>query len=209
MFAAFIDELKCKLQAPLPGQPAQYLMAPLERRMLREFIPAGVTPRLGSVLLLFYPENGRPMTVLMKRPQSALAHAGQISFPGGKREDCDADLECTALRETEEEIGVPAADLKVIGRLSDLYIPPSNFHVHPFVGYTEKTPAFRPDPAEVAGLLYVEAKVLLHSDNVKSMRRFNKTLGKEVETPYFDVCGETVWGATAMMISELREVMKK
>lgn len=209
MFNDFIDELTRKLASPLPGREAQYRMAPLERRMMKEFMPPGVTPRIGSVMILFYPSEGRVKTILMKRPEQNVSHAGQISFPGGKFEESDPSLEFTALRETEEETGALASSIVVAGKLSDLYIPPSNFHVHPFVGYTPLKPEFKPDPQEVAALIEVDVYELLHEDNVRSMYRFNRTLGKEVETPYIGIQGETVWGATAMMISELREILKK
>lgn len=209
MFRGFVDELERRLALPLPGREAQFRMAPMERRMMKDFIPPGVNPRIGSVLILFYPYHAGIRTVMMKRPEHDVTHAGQISFPGGKHELSDQDLAHTAVRETEEETGARASDIRILGKLSDLYIPPSNFHVHPFVGISQIQPQFNPDPAEVAALLHVDLEELILADNVKSMRHFNRSLGKEVDTPYFDIQGETVWGATAMMISELREILRK
>ena len=175
---------------------------------MKEFIPEGIVPKLGAVLILFYPKNNRIMTLLMRRPDYDGTHAGQISFPGGKFEEADADLSRTAIRETQEETGTDGSGIEVIGKLTDLYIPPSNFHVHPFVGCASQALTFSPDPAEVAELFEIDIAELLDKNSVKTMPRFNKTLNKEVDTPYFEIRGNVVWGATAMMIAELREILK-
>ena len=207
MFNVFIDELKTQLRKPLPGRGFQDQMAPLERRLMKEFIPEGRVPKAGAVLVWFFPVKNVPYMVLMKRPDYEGTHSGQISLPGGKFEEKDIELRVTALRETAEETGADVAGVEVIGKLTDLYIPPSNFHVHPFIAYSSHRPAFSPDPNEVAGLFEISLEELC-TDNIKSMRRHNRSLDKEVETPYYEIQQQVVWGATAMIISELREIIR-
>lgn len=156
-------------------------------------------PRIGSVLLLLYPQDGATHVVLTKRPESMKDHSGQISFPGGKREGDEA-LETTALRETFEEIGVESDSVTLLGKLACLYIPPSDFEVHPFVGWCDFRPNFTPNPAEVETILEPTLSHLLTPSTIKSSERHFR--GETYNVPYFDVDGHRVWGATAIMLSE-------
>lgn len=156
-------------------------------------------------MVLLYPHNGDIYLPLMKRPTYEGAHSGQVSFPGGKFEQDDLDITTTALRETEEEIGVNPEQIEVIGSLSEMFIIASNFKVFPTVGYLPQRPAFVPDAVEVEAVLEVSISHLqdLSKRGVEPMTFGNYT----IQSPYFDVEGHVVWGATAMMLSELLYIL--
>ena len=202
----FIDQLEANLRQPLPGQTAQYKMAHVVRQNAQ-------TPpenaRQAGVLALFFPKADRWYLTLIQRKNDNPndRHGGQISFPGGKRERSDADLQATALREAEEEVGVPRQKVKLLGALTELYIPVSNFLVQPYVGFIDHIPDFRPQPQEVQAVLEVPFTELLDARNRRftDLRLNAQLLLRQV--PYFSVDGHVVWGATAMMISELLEVV--
>lgn len=153
-----------------------------------------------AVLLLLYPDDGELRMVFIKRNEYEGVHSGQISFPGGMKEQDDPDLQWTAIRETREETGVELSHDHLMGGLTTLYIPVSNFCVHPFVGWLDYTPVFSPDETEVQYLVCPTLRALLDPDNRKT-GSFNRS-GTVMETPYFDVEGEMIWGATAMIFSE-------
>ena len=142
----------------------------------------------------------------MKRPDYVGHHSGQISFPGGKEEPGDDSLQETAKRETFEEIGVTQNKVKIIGKLSDLDIPISNFLVHPFVGYMTESPIFCTDPKEVAYLITCPVKTLLGKPILQTKMTFNDTV---FDIPYYNINGEVIWGATPMILREFIEVAKK
>lgn len=206
-FESFIELLRKRLKEPLPGREAQIKMAPKpidERRFKENPIRP---PRLGGVMVLLYPDEQGIHIPLMKRPEYDGAHSGQVSFPGGKLENVDTNLIDTALRETHEEIGVPKEQIEVIGNLSELFIIASNFKVLPTVGVIREKPNFIPDPIEVADVLPMAINALNDYSirSVKEMRFPPYT----IFSPYFDVRGEVVWGATAMMLSELAELVRE
>jgi 8-oxo-dGTP pyrophosphatase MutT (NUDIX family) len=153
---------------------------------------------------LLYPRHDELQLVLTRRREDLNSHAGQMSFPGGQRE-AQETLVTTALRETEEEIGVPAHTLQVIGRLTPLYIPPSDFEVHPFVARTGNgsQPQFTPNPGEVAEIVEVPLQVLL--DPASRDEQLWNIRGHSISVPFYTLGRHKVWGATAMMISELVE----
>lgn len=192
----FIRNLKVKLSLPLPGREAQFIMAPSFRKSITK---TTITAKAG-VLLLLYPNNNEWTIVFMKRQEYIGIHSGQISFPGGKFHPSDTNMECTALRETEEEIGVPAAKITILGPLTKLYIPISEFEVSPLVGFSSSKPVFKIDPYEVQYL--IEAKVV---DLLNPSIRMEKPYSDNNVTgiiPYFDIDGHEVWGATAMILNE-------
>lgn len=180
---------------------AQRQMAPISRPLRRAAERPGRV-RVGCVLALFYCRGRELMLTLTRRRDDLATHPGQISFPGGRLEDGESPWEA-ALRETEEEIGVPPADIERLGSLSTLYIPPSDFEVHPFVGWYRpgKRPSFRPQPSEVAEILEVSLAHLL--DPAVRQEELWQLRGHDVTVPFFNVDGHKVWGATAMMLSEL------
>jgi len=202
-----IPALKKRLQLPLPGKNAQYRMATTPRKPYKhKKVPEQV--RLASVLCLLYAKNDQWHFPLIQRVVTHKdKHSGQMSFPGGKVEPTDHTLQYSALREAHEEIGVLKEDVDIIGSLTPLYIPVSNFHVHPFIGFLNYTPTFRPQLSEVAEVVEVSLNSLLAptTKKQKSMSFQNKYQLKNV--PYFDVNKKTVWGATAMMLNELVEII--
>jgi 8-oxo-dGTP pyrophosphatase MutT (NUDIX family) len=205
MFLEFTIQLSKALSNSLPGKEAQYKMAPYREAVDAKFKNQKEAKTAG-VLILIYPIDNIPHLVLTKRPTYEGHHSAQISFPGGKKEEHDENFMHTALRETEEEIGVPSNSIKIIGELSDLYIPPSNFKVYPFVGVSDVRPQFIKDPKEVAEIIELSISDLLKDDILKA-KELKLAAGFNFETPYFDIQNHVVWGATAMMLNELREIL--
>ena len=192
------SDIHAALQGPLPGIAAQIRLAPEYRvESLRAATPADA--RAAGVLLLLYPDSSGWCFPLMKRVEDGLVHGGQISLPGGSQEPGES-LRETALREACEEIGAACAEAKVLGQLSTLYIPPSNFLVTPMVGCVERRPDFCCDPREVAELIEVPLSTLFDRDVVK--REPWSLRGVTVEVPFFQIGPHKVWGATAMILSE-------
>jgi len=191
----------------LPGSEAQYKMSALGRKN-RVFETFGTKPhKIGAVLILLYPHAGQVLFPLTQRHDYKGVHSGQVSLPGGKREEQDIDVSHTALRETEEEIGVSANDVQLIGKLTDLYIPPSNFLVHPYVGYLEERPDMIKDDFEVAELFEARIEHLL-DDRIVGETKVPIPGNLRIKTPYFNIHEKIVWGATAMILSELKEVLR-
>ncbi len=192
----------------LPGEEAQFRMAPALRKAGVDLPRNAINARQSAILILLYPRQDHWHTVLMERGVYDGVHSGQISFPGGKQEPGDPDLRFTALRETEEEIGVPAAGVELLGGLSPLYVPASHSNIHPFVGYLKSEPNFIPDQLEVASLLPISLSHLF-DDSRKSEADITVRGGLILRAPYYSVMEKVVWGATAMIISELEAVIKK
>lgn len=207
-FDKFVNGLKHAATAELPGWQAQQQMAPEHRLKPEKWAEYYKNARLGAVLVLFYPHNDAVHTVFIQRPTYEGVHSGQIAFPGGKKEDEDVDLIQTALREAWEEVGIRPEQVEVIRPLSELYIPPSNFLVTPVMGICYERPAFVPQVSEVDAILETEVR-LLSDPSIAAMRRIKVREGIELDSPSFDLGGPIIWGATAMMISELNEVLKK
>lgn len=206
-FQLFIDKLAKRLKEPLPGRLAQEVMAPRPIDESRFVENPNRPARPGGVMVLLYPQNGEIYLPLMKRPVYKGAHSGQVSLPGGKVEDADGSLTETALRETHEEIGVPVSNIEVIGELSELFITASNFKVFPTVGVLKGEPEFIPDSREVDRVLIPN---LTELQDVS--RRGVKTMHfppYSIESPYFSIEGEVVWGATAMILSELIHIVER
>ena len=200
----FANRLRVRLQQEIPGWTAQRRMATEVHRNAR------LTPRTdareAAVLILLYPSHGKLYLPLIVRPTYPGVHSGQIALPGGKVEEADSSLIITALRETEEEIGVKVSEERVLGTLSQLYIPPSNMLVTPVVAYAEGKANYRPDFREVVQVLDIELDVFNDPANqvtVPVKAAANVTL----EAPSFIIEDRVIWGATAMMMSELLAVL--
>jgi len=159
-----------------------------------------------AVLIFLYPENGTIRTVFILRTDYNGVHARQVSFPGGRLENSDHDIIETALREANEEVNIDHNKVRILGKLSDLYIPPSNFLVTPIVGCSQNKPDFVPDPSEVDEIIEADLAVIFDKNFLKN--KIINVRGYEIEAPYFDINGYVVWGATAMMLSELKDVIE-
>ncbi len=190
------------LSSQLPGQPAQLMMAPSIRPSGLEGFD-GSNPRSSGVMILLFPGDEGLSTVFILRTDGG-PHGGQISFPGGKQERADPDLSYTALRETHEEVGVNPDHIRVIGKLTPLYVPHSNYMILPVVGFVDTLPEFVPDKKEVAGVIISSLASLFHPGSKKTM--ILNRAGLEITAPYYDVSGHRVWGATAMIMSEFERI---
>lgn len=191
----------------LPGKDFQYELAPY-RKAVKDIDYASKNPRLSAVCLLLYPVNGILHNVLIQRPTYEGVHSAQIAFPGGKVEESDLDLWMTAKRETFEEVGVKMDSLKLIGALTEVYIPPSNFLVQPYVAYLDHEPSFIPDAIEVDKIIEYPAEYLLRDDILKETR-IQHSNQVSIKAPYLDIHGHVVWGATGMMLMEFRQILKQ
>ena len=206
-FQKFINQLKTSLKENLPGLNAQLTMAPATRQEeLRRLANTG-NARQSAVLVFFYPVNGETKLVFIKRPVDLSVHSGQVAFPGGQVEKEDKDLVATALREANEEVNIDPAKVTVVGALSKLHIPPSNFDVYPFIGFSAERPEFKGNE-EVGRILEIDVEELLNPDT-KTTKTIHHRLGKLVDVPCYFVENEIIWGATAMMVGELLEVIRK
>jgi 8-oxo-dGTP pyrophosphatase MutT (NUDIX family) len=205
-FREFISGLQNKLSKPLPGLSSQLAMATLGRSVRDGKLEVPEDVRKAAVLVLFYPSGNEIRIVLIKRVEYPGVHSGQISFPGGGWERHDKDIIATALREAEEETGINRDNVITIGKLTDLFIPPSNFLVTPVLGYTLTRPEFIADPEEVDRVLEISLEDLVHegSKQEKEISIFPATIMK---VPCYYVDGHIIWGATAMIISELIDII--
>lgn len=201
-----IRRLESALKHDLPGRDAQYLMAPSGRAIEELITKENNTPRKSAVLILLYYKGNDLYTVLFQRKDYDGYHSKEISLPGGKYENGDEDLAQTALRETHEEIGVNPDDIRILGELSELYIPVSNYDVFPFIGFLNSKPLFVAEPAEVEEILEVKIKDLIAPKSVKHKEMHYED--KVISTPYYDINRHHIWGATAMILSEFLEALR-
>ncbi len=195
---------------PFDARTAHRRMAPQPRALSRSTQRPG-KPRKASVLILLFPAAAGLAFVLVRRAHNPDdVHSGQISLPGGAREDGETAIQ-TALRETWEEVGVAPDDVEVLGQLACLYIPPSDFEVRPVVGHVDAIPAWRPESTEVVDVL--ECPLVWLLDDSRKMVEDWERSGQVLRVPWYDVHGCKVWGATAIILSEfeyrLRMVMGK
>lgn len=199
-----IQQIRNGLQSPLPGVERQLEMASMgrgERWEIRE------DHRKSGVLALFYPWEEQLHLVFMKRTQDGNVHSGQISFPGGKMEPTDANATATALREAEEELNIPQTEVQVLGKLTELYIPPSNFMVYPTVGFLPRRPHFLPSLQEVAQIIEVPLGQLLDPQQPQLVSHLVRPEMKR-DVPAYYIQGHVIWGATGMMLHELLAIVK-
>ncbi len=211
-FDEFAAKLTFELKKELPGFSVQNRMDPIGRKSANEYLNANSSPKKSAVMILLYPNvnvSDIQIVLIVRSENEKGNHSGQISFPGGGFDETDLDLSATALRETEEEIGVDRRTIKIIGALSSLYIPVSNYIVYPFVGICNHKPVFQKNILEVDDLLEVEIKELLLEKNKTSSDIFLKLMNRTMNVPCYNIRGKIIWGATAMIISEFTEVIRR
>lgn len=202
----FMDLLKAELFLNLPGVDAHLLLAPEIRiNDLKTTEPPDHAFE-SAVLIILYPFKNRLYTVVILRNEYNGAHSGQISLPGGKAEESDTDFRHTALREAWEEIGIIPDEMEIIGQLSRFYVRPSNFIIYPFIAFCARRPEFHPDPIEVQRIIEIDIFNEISYDKIVN-RTFNFKNNLKVDAPGFSVSGEFMWGATAMIFSELNQIL--
>lgn len=207
-FINFFDATSAISEVELPSITSHIKMAPLERvKSLQEPIYSSLTAKKAAVMMLFYPKERETHLVLIKRNSYPGVHSSQIAFPGGKVDPEDVDYRQTALRETFEEIGISEDKISVVKDFTPLYIPPSDFLVYPFMGVCSTEIEFVLQQEEVAGIIEVPLKTLL-DESIISNKILDTSYAKSLEVPVFEIEGHIVWGATAMMLSELKDVLK-
>jgi 8-oxo-dGTP pyrophosphatase MutT (NUDIX family) len=203
--ATILERLAAQLQGLKPGLPAQLRMAPDNRRHERTYQEVGDSCLKAGVLILLYPVKGRLYIAFTLRSTRVAHHQAQISFPGGSN-DAGESLVETALREAQEELNVAPDSLRILGELTPLYVPPSNYCIYPFVAATDHRPDFQAAPDEVAEVIEVPLDHLLDPRN---MQREHWTLhGLGVEVPFYLYGAHKIWGATAMILAELLELIQ-
>ncbi len=204
--AELVEVLRERLAGPLPGLDAQLTMGPPQRGAPEQWDEAQQNARRAAVLALLYPMDGTTAVVLTQRNADLKAHSGQISFPGGSIDEGETPIEA-ALREGWEEIGVDPEEPDVLGVMTDLYIPPSDFTVTPIVAAISERPVFRPQEEEVDVIIEVPLPALL--DPASRTSGLWTIRGREIEIPYFAFGDFRIWGATAMMLAELLVLIKR
>jgi len=208
-FNKFLESMSNIGHLPLPAEPSQFKMSPPFRlELIKQQQDKIKGAKQSAVLALFYPDkNNETKLVLILRKTYKGVHSAQVSFPGGKVEDDDESMVFTALRETQEEIGVPMQDIEILKALTQVYIPPSNFYVHPFIGYMKSKPKFIKEESEVEALIEVALTHFLDENNIIT-KTVSTSYKVNVEVPAFQLNGHVVWGATAMMLSEIKDLLK-
>ena len=201
----FFSMIKEKLNTPMPGLNAQLNMVPDPRPGNKVYTEVQNSCKRAGVLVLLYLKGTRVFVVLTRRTELVDRHQAQISFPGGRQEEGE-NLEQTALRETSEELGIRVSAFQVLGQLTPLYIPPTNYCIYPVVARITEPPQFKPSPYEVAEVLEIPLDYLC---DPKTVRREAWTLhGMNVEVPFYFFEGHKIWGATAMVLAEFVEILK-
>ncbi len=207
-FNHFIESIPKIAQEKLLGEFSHLKMCPPEREDLMKNINLEtIKPREAAIMMLFYPKNNKTHLALILRTSYNGVHSSQIAFPGGKVEKFDKNFQETALRETHEEIGIHPEKINVIRDFTPIYIPPSNFMVYPFLGYSLDELIFNPDQKEVAGIIELPLAYFL-DENIVILNRMSTSYNQEIDVPAFKIHDHIVWGATAMMLSELKDVLK-
>jgi len=209
-FNDFLISLVKIKNIPLPGEASQFKMSPpFRRELIKVYSSAKLHAKKAGVLALFYPDiQQRTKLVLILRKTYRGVHSAQIGFPGGRYEDKDKTLKQTAIRETYEEIGISMNLIEVIHPMTEIYIPPSNFYVQPYFAITKSIPKFKKQDSEVEAIVEVAISELL-DDQVVVQKSVMSSNGNLVDVPAYVLNGHIVWGATAMMLSEIKDLTRQ
>lgn len=204
----FLAKLRKEITHHLPGESAHMKMAPISRPLSSLALKHAEEIRESAVAVVLYEEDNLIKCILTQRPEYEGKHGGQVSFPGGKKEPEDLDLEVTARRECFEEIGISIDQGELIGKLTEVFIPVSSFLVQPYVYFHAEKPQLERNLREVAEILHFTLFDLLEDHRVKTMdlKQPNGSIYKDV--PYFHLVEKKVWGATALILNELKEVLQ-
>lgn len=203
LFDQTIDTLEKRLREPLPGIVSHRKYMHLSRLKHSLQVPDNV--KSSAVLILLYPWMSHTYFPLILRPPYDGKHGGQMALPGGKAEPSDKNLIGTALREAQEEIGIKAIDVTVLGELTDIYIPVSNYIVRPVIGYMDYKPEFYPDVREVERIYHTDIEDIIRGGEIINREI---TIGnQQVTVPGFEVQDSWVWGATSLILSEFSDVL--
>lgn len=206
---SLIARIKYVIAHKLPGEDAHLDLSPLGRKKSSEAMEKAVNPRESAVaIVLFESENGIE-TILIQRPIYKGNHSGQVCFPGGKMDADDQDYIDTALRECSEEVGIKPDELDHLGALTPIYIPVSNHFVQPHVFFHPSQPKTKPDPREVDEIFTFPLDYLLDKKRLKRTQIPLPNGRKLEDVPYFDIHKKIVWGATAIILNEFKEVLKR
>jgi len=196
------------LAKPLPGTAAHLKMAPKHRAQelvaMQDNLP---NARKSAVMILFYHAGSELKMIVIRRSVYVGVHSGQIAFPGGRFEEEDGHVQITALREIQEEIGIPEEKIEILGRLSDIYVPPSNFLISIFVGYLAEKPQYILQEREVDEVIEISFAEFFKPNLIKEKDFYVGSLKAASAAPYFDITDAEIWGASAMVISELLELL--
>lgn len=209
-FTFFSQQISKIKNLPLPGEDAHFKMAPEVRiAELQKLNLKHKNVRRAGVMALFYPDKHdiTHLLLILRKTYNGV-HSNQIAFPGGKTEIEDVNIMQTALRETNEEVGVPMEEVRVVRSLSTVYIPPSNFEVHPFIGLYHQPISFSIQEDEVESLVEVLLTDFMNDANIFE-EKLSTSYAQDIDVPAFKLNGYTVWGATAMMLSEIKELLKQ
>ncbi len=203
-----IGRLQEELQKELPGEAAHLDVIPVNRPISSMALRQAEYYRESGVALILVEHQSSIQCILMKRSiHPGSPHSGQIALPGGKKEDYDFDLEETARRETEEEIGIRLNQDSLLGTLTPIYIPVSKFKVQPYIYHYEGKLEFQLDPLEVDDIFLFDVEILKNEDVIQRKEIRLSQGYRQKGVPYFNLAGETVWGATAMILSEFRQLL--
>ncbi len=208
-FDDFLNILSKIKNLELPAEASHLKMMPPFRQELLELQRDAIkNAKNAGVMALFYPdfENQTRFVLIQRKPHQGV-HSSQIAFPGGKYEKQDQTIEYTALRETFEEVGVPINLINVVKKLSQVYIPPSNFYVHPFIGFSSKRPNFIKQENEVDAIVEVALNHFL-DDKTVVVKKVKTSYSIAAQVPAFELNNQVVWGATAMILSEIKDLIK-
>ncbi len=204
-----IDDLKKRFEKKLPAEKAHSTLMNYDRKTAAEILRDKEHVKESAVLCLLFRINEEWNFYLMLRNSYKGVHSAQVGFPGGKREENDKNFIETALREANEELGIKSSEVEIIGELSTMYIPPSNFLVYPYVAVALNDQEIIPDPIEVKEVIHAKLSDILKEDAVSESKVEVSGGSERMKVKHYTIDGHIVWGATGMMLAELAHIIKE